>query len=335
MEDRHAVVEDLSVSPVKLLSRPSSSSSPLAAGISSAAKSWKPSPKLSLFAVFDGHGGPYAADFAAKSLARHLVDACDALLARPCETLRSAFLSCDEEFVREHHTRSRTGTTALAVVLDAAACVLHIANAGDCRAVVCQGNTAVRLTQDHKPNDTVERDRIRKAGGIVGFDASEADLLNSPPSRVYTSKGVGGLSVARAIGDAFLKNVPGRPPVGNGSLITAEPDVACFPLTLPSADLTMNTALNASAHRFLIIACDGVWDVLSDQEAVDAVVCALAEHGDSAAPAQAACDALVALAFQCGSADNLTAIVVLFGSVPLGLQQSTKHCQAEPCIVST
>lgn len=45
-----------------------------------------------------------------------------------------------------------------------------VANVGDSRAVLCRDGKAIDLSTDHKPEDTVERTRIEKAGGTVGED---------------------------------------------------------------------------------------------------------------------------------------------------------------------
>ena len=60
-----------------------------------------------------------------------------------------------------------SGTTALVAII--AANVMHVAHVGDTRAVVCRGDSAIRLTKDHKPNLPTERKRIVAAGGAVIF----------------------------------------------------------------------------------------------------------------------------------------------------------------------
>lgn len=99
-----------------------------------------------------------------------------------------------------------------------------------------------------------------------------------------------GLAVSRAFGDLLLKEPHryGCPGV-TGSLVTAVPEIHCQDLTLDD-------------DRFLILACDGIWDVISDDEAV--AICKEHHEADSAA------HALVRKAFEVGSGDNLTAVVV-------------------------
>lgn len=168
---------------------------------------------------------------------------------------------------------------------------LYIANVGDCRAVLCRGGAAVRLSEDHKPNSREERARVEKAGGCV--------INCSGIWRVCTSASAAGLklvnddslflSTSRAFGDRKLKGVANR------DLISAVPEVTAF--SLRWEDL------------FFVVACDGVWDVLSDQQVIDIA----GERLASAETAQAAAAAVVRAAYEASSLDNLTASVVQFG----------------------
>jgi len=107
------------------------------------------------------------------------------------------------------------------------------ANLGDSRAVMgCRGKIAKRLTTDHKPGDPEEIKRIQDLGGYV--------KLNKTP-RVQ-----GQLAVSRALGDK--KFIP---------YVSSEPGITKTPLT--------NDTL------FLVMACDGIWDEVKDQEVVELI----------------------------------------------------------------
>jgi protein phosphatase PTC1 len=67
----------------------------------------------------------------------------------------------------------------------------------------------------------------------------------------------------------------------------------------------------AAQSAFIIIACDGVWDVLEDQEAVDMVRAFLSSKGGDLAAGAAAAQILVDASLAKGSSDNVTACVVL------------------------
>ncbi|KAL1451930.1 hypothetical protein WDU94_006260 [Cyamophila willieti] len=116
---------------------------------------------------------------------------------------------------------------------------IYIANAGDSRAVLCRGTTALDLSEDHKPEDEVERARIVKAGGEV-----------TPDGRVN-----GGLNLSRALGDHSYKQT--------ASLSLSEQMITALP------DVTVQTL--QPEDKFIIIACDGIWNSLSSQEVVDFV----------------------------------------------------------------
>lgn len=161
----------------------------------------------------------------------------------------------------------------------------YTVNLGNCRAVMCRGGRGVLLTSDHKPDRPDERQRIENAGGFVGKIAGI--------SRVYSAAGAGlavqreastYLAVSRAFGDRCLKTPT--------TLVSCEPEVTRFQVL--ADDL------------FLVLACDGVWDVLSEQDVVDI---ALPHFHD----AKAAADTIVKAAYKEGSVDNLTATVAQFG----------------------
>ncbi|MBN3286568.1 PPM1G phosphatase, partial [Polyodon spathula] len=129
---------------------------------------------------------------------------------------------------------SDSGTTAVVALIRGKQ--LIVANAGDSRCVVSEGGKAVDMSYDHKPEDEVELSRIKNAGGKVTMDG-----------RVN-----GGLNLSRAIGDHFYKRNKTLPP--EEQMISAMPDVKV---------LTLN-----EEHDFMVIACDGIWNVMSSQEVV-------------------------------------------------------------------
>ena len=70
---------------------------------------------------------------------------------------------------------------------------------------------------------------------------------------------------------------------------------------------TIATRPLSASDRFLILACDGVWDVFSDQQACDSVSLALAQGGTP----EAAARKLAGDAFAAGSEDNISVLVAL------------------------
>ncbi|KAL6065508.1 protein-serine/threonine phosphatase [Balamuthia mandrillaris] len=236
--------------------------------------------KLAFFGVFDGHGGRRAADHCAKNLHKHLLAEPALKEKRYKKAIRNAFLQTDSEFCQQAQDRKwRDGSTAAIVLLkyDRAKTtrerrrLLLVANVGDTRVVACRQGKAKPLTVDHKP--LTERERIEKYGGcILGGNVN------------------GVLAVSRAIGDVELK--PGRPIQDNP--VTAQPDVWKYEVT---DDL-----------EFLLLACDGVWDVFSNDDAVKVVRKALKRNGGDA---NAAAEALTNEAYERKSTDNISALVVV------------------------
>jgi len=113
------------------------------------------------------------------------------------------------------------------------------ANIGDSRCVVSRAGKAMELSEDHKPEDEIELKRITNAGGFLTDDG-----------RVK-----GGLNLSRAFGDHMYKD--------NDKLhlkdqmITAHPDIRHYDVT--------------KEDEFMILACDGIWNVMTNQEAIDFV----------------------------------------------------------------
>lgn len=145
------------------------------------------------------------------------------------ESLFTAFKKTDEEYILS--TDSKAGSTATIVLWNQSTGIVNLANAGDSRAVLSRGGVAINVSRDMKASDSCEIARIAHVGG-------------------YVSRGRvnGSLAIARAIGDKFLKKGPQSP-------VTAEPEIVTFRFQIED--------------EFLIIASDGLWDVMSSQAAVD------------------------------------------------------------------
>ena len=151
-----------------------------------------------------------------------------------------------------------------------------VANAGDCRAVLCRKGEATDMSQDHRPIYPSEQRRVEELKGYI----DDGGYLN------------GVLSVSRALGDWDMKLPKGAP-----SPLIAEPEFRQVVLT--------------EDDEFLIIGCDGIWDVMSSQHAVDLVRKGLRRHDD---PEKCARD-LVMEALCRNTFDNLTVIIVCFSSL--------------------
>ncbi|CAK7353052.1 unnamed protein product [Dovyalis caffra] len=180
------------------------------------------------------------------------------------EACIGAFKVMDKEIkLQESLDCSCSGTTAVIVIKQGED--LIIANLGDSRAVLGRindqnGIVPVQLTTDLKPGVPSEAERIRKCNGRVLALKEEPHI-----HRVWLPhEDSPGLAMSRAFGDFLLKN--------HG--IIALPDISCHRVT--------------SKDQFIVLASDGVWDVLSNKEVVSIVAAADSEQGAAKAVVQAA-----------------------------------------------
>lgn len=149
--------------------------------------------------------------------------------------------------------------------------VIYTANAGDARAVLGHQGKATRLSHDHRVEGE-EVSRIQKSGGLVWN------------GRVYMS-----LAVARSLGDFWAKEAVIAKPFYNET-------------TIDISNTIETTKNDNPPPTMIILACDGLWDVLEDFEAVDL---ALKFEGEKSRVAQY----LVNMAIERGSSDNVTVVV--------------------------
>ncbi|GAA0185829.1 protein phosphatase [Lithospermum erythrorhizon] len=208
-------------------------------------------PKLrcSHFAVYDGHGGRLAADYAQKHLHRNVLSAglprelLDVKAAK--KAILEGFRKTDESLLQESSTVGwQDGATAVCVwIIDQ---TVFVANIGDAKAVVARLSVAdgtqnahtssaplkaIVLTREHKAIYPQERARIQKAGGSV-----------SSNGRLQ-----GRLEVSRAFGDRQFKKIG----------VVATPDIHSFVLT--------------ERDNFVVLGCDGLWGVFGPSDAVEFV----------------------------------------------------------------
>lgn len=253
---------------------------------------------ISLFGVYDGHGGSFTSDY----MGDHFVDlfckrkevksyASMASVDRDDvpgvsllkSALTAAFLEVDEA-IRAASSGDgkvdRSGSTSVVVVVTPK----HIicANAGDSRACFRREGIAKPLSFDHKPNEPVELSRITNAGGYVRMKRVDGDL-----------------AVSRAVGDFQYKNRPNLSP--ELQKVTALPDIIVYPR-------------DSAKDEFLVLACDGIWDVVSNQECVDMIQKILDEgEGDVGM----ACEEMLDCCLEKKSRDNMTVLICTFPAVKM------------------
>ncbi|KYQ59454.1 putative protein phosphatase 2C T23F11.1 [Trachymyrmex zeteki] len=191
-------------------------------------------PGTAFFAVYDGHGGAAMAQHAGKHLHEYIIKRSEYKEGDIVGAIQQGFLELDKAMQNNAALRDEhAGTTVIALLIKDN--ILYSANAGDSRAVACINGRAVALSRDHKPTLKDERKRIEAAGGFVEY------------KRVN-----GNLALSRALGDFIFKRNDRKSP--QEQIVTAFPEVQ---------QLTID-----EDWEFVVLACDGIWDVMTSEEVV-------------------------------------------------------------------
>lgn len=274
------------------------------------------------FAVLDGHSGSLCVDHVVETLPGHLQKCIAAKGQLTDESLQQAVhdacMACDAEFLeRARQIEVLDGSTlVLALVyprLEPAtegarasapgACRLLIASVGDSRAVLCRSRdapgaadggkqlVAIPLSEDHKPNRPDEQKRVEELGGVIDFEGVWRVFIPGQANFGGQQIARWGLAVSRSFGDLLLKEPEKYDCVGAspGGLISAVPEMRAVDL-VPGTD------------RFLVLASDGVWDVIGNEDAV--AICAGQQRPEQAA------QMLLRRTYAANSDDNITALVL-------------------------
>ena len=287
---------------------------------SSKMKTW---PKISYFAIFDGHGGEECSEFLKNNYMNYLIENANFPFDIKLSMIES-FQKIEDDFFKlkckdNLEDSDKSGSCALvSVIFDNK---IYIANIGDSRAIMSiGGGTKVRqLTADQKPDNIKEFERALKNGSKIYLDDNDdpdrdeskiefikdkAELEkmkeikeNSKEEkifRVYPSD----LAVMRTVGDikAKKKEFGGIP----GTIINI-PEVYIFDIN--------------SSDDFIVMGCDGIFDDLSNQEIVNAAWAvfkhrATEKNYDIHELTQEACDLVIKFGLEKQTTDNLSCIII-------------------------
>lgn len=267
-------------------------------------------PDHGFFAVYDGHGGDQVAKYSGTHVMSKLIateewgeyvalaDKTTYEAAKLCgNAMRQAFFDIDAEMKLRPEVVSgedQSGCTAIAAIISPSFTI--VANAGDSRSILCKGGRTLAMSEDHKPTNKTETERIEKAGGCVSMKRVNGDL-----------------AVSRALGDFSYKQ--------SDHLSAAEQQVSA------EADITIQP--RDGTEEFLVICCDGIWDVMENDEVGDYVRQNLKNFETKNTPvSQASCD-LIDTCLKKGSRDNMSAVVVAYlenGAVQIATEPK-KHEQ--------
>ncbi|CAD8176664.1 unnamed protein product [Paramecium pentaurelia] len=196
-------------------------------------------PDLSIFGVFDGHGGKEVAIFVERHFIEELQKNKNFKDQKFEDALRETFLKMDELLLTPEGQKEINSIKGGDDDVSYAGCTanvalfykntLYVANAGDSRSVLCRENKNYDMSVDHKPDNYEEKQRIERAGGFVS------------DGRVN-----GNLNLSRALGDLEYKRDSKLR--SNEQLIIALPDIKKVEL-IPQ-------------DKFLLMGCDGVFETL-------------------------------------------------------------------------
>jgi serine/threonine protein phosphatase PrpC len=287
-------------------------------------------PDFAFAAIYDGHNGDDVAEQLKQEFHRIVYNRLRAQCSEPSENLESLLAAAIETACREMDERilskehaiqqdlwlqaeddddpralvsrvqsSAGATCAFAVVVpeglhaSSKARFLAVANVGDSRVVLSVDGNATNLTSDHKPTREDEKQRIEQAGGWV-----------------HKGRLGGILAVSRAFGDSAYKTYPSDDLWGAHQQLISRPGVQVLEI--------------ADDFEFVIIASDGLWDVLPSELAVNYVRRRLAYHGD----VQRATTELITKAEELGTGDNVSAVICCLNQVkqqsrPFGASKTT------------
>ncbi|SCA48396.1 protein phosphatase PPM1, putative [Plasmodium ovale] len=228
-------------------------------------------------AIYDGHNGEKAVNIIQKFLHVH-VYAHFIKGNGVSNSLKYGFQVMDEHLCaktinneEDNHSNFSSGSTACVSVIFNN--MLYIANIGDSRCVLSKNGRAIVVTLDHRASaNKQEEERIINSGGVLDDEG-------------YLG---GCLGVCRGFG-SFDKKTKEKL-----KGLVCEPDL--FQIKLTDDD------------EFLIICCDGIFDVMTSQEAVNTVRNSLVENTDPSVAAEALCQ----LAYKRKSLDNLSVVVIIF-----------------------
>lgn len=291
-----------------------------------------PHRSVAFFAVFDGHGGREAAQFARDYLwefikkQRGFWSKDD---EEVCTAIRKGFVACHHAMWKKLPEWPKTltglpstsGTTASVVVIRGNR--MYVAHVGDSAVVLGvqddpsdQFIRAVEVTQDHKPELPKERERIEGLGGSVIKKSGVNRVVwkrprlthNGPVRRSTVIDQIPFLAVARALGDLWSYDF-----YSGEFVVSPEPD-------------TCVVILDPSKHRYIILGSDGLWNMVPPQDAVS--MCqdndeAMAPCGVSSAR-QLVSHALLRWRQRMLRADNTSAIVIALQE-PGASQESLHH----------
>ncbi|CAF0901537.1 unnamed protein product [Rotaria sordida] len=214
--------------------------------------SWK---LWSYFSIFDGHNGIDTAKYAADHLDIYLLDILNKMLIQQkdnkinigepvrssqldvptfCASIKQAYFELDKQL--KQVVKDDSGCVCITCLIGPEQ--IYLINVGDSRAIIFSNDGRILAhTEDHKPDDPAEQERIHEAGGRISKPFA-GDVL-----RVENQ-----LAMTRVLGDFGMDK----------HIVPPMADIIQYP--------------RDSSAAYLILACDGIWDVMTNEEVASFVV---------------------------------------------------------------
>lgn len=240
---------------------------------------------VNLFGVFDGHGGGEISKAVSKLLPHYFYkqNFLEDNVPKPSNNYNKYIISTFDNIQNQlNATHSKSTLQGSTICL----CLIYEYKgkniitsfwSGDSRAIACNQNLiAESLTLDHKPECPLERQRIKKLGGTVTIEKGDVARIN------------GVLAVSRSIGDFDQKQ-----------FVEHKPDITH----------------NICNYKFIVVATDGLWDVMTNQQVVDFVLNEIFDNSGimlsdiTRKSENNVASKLAEEAIRLGSEDNITVIV--------------------------
>ena len=210
------------------------------------------------FAVYDGHGGKGCSIYLKENLHNNIKEFSKQGIKEAIEITEEKF-KVEQALNEKGEISDSSGSCGIMAMIQNNKII--IANVGDSRLVLFKNGKVFFSTEDHKPNTETEKKRIKNAGGEIYqtftyFPLRQNGREIEAPWRVLPGR----LSVSRTFGDVEAKD----PKFGGiGGVVMALPDITEFDLD--------------DEFNFMVIGCDGIFDVLSNEEILECVKIVLNE----------------------------------------------------------
>ena len=204
------------------------------------------------FAIYDGHGGKGCSSFLKENLYKNIKDF-------SIVGIKMAIDMAEEKFLTQYAVNEKgriidpSGSCGIMLMIKGKKCI--IANIGDSRLIIFRNKSISFITADHKPDSVIERARIELSGGKLYkvetlIPIYQNGMRKNAPYRIMPGR----LSVSRTFGDIQAKDENFG---GNKTAIIALPDIT---------EIELNEEYN-----FIVIGCDGIFDVLKNEELLECI----------------------------------------------------------------